>query len=106
MAILILGELLTLRFVFHSLSAVRAFVGGESLWSKAQKNSVSSLELYVLTGDESYYESFRSYLKVPQGDCRARLGFLKVPIDYDAVRNGFIEGHIHPDDIDPMLNLL
>jgi hypothetical protein len=35
MAVLIATELFTLLFAMNILSAVRAFVGGEGLWSKA-----------------------------------------------------------------------
>jgi hypothetical protein len=40
MALLIVMELLTLKFSINKLSAVRAFVGGEGSWSKAKKNAV------------------------------------------------------------------
>ncbi len=39
MALLIIGELVTLRLAMRTLSAARAFVAGEGLWSKAQKNA-------------------------------------------------------------------
>ena len=36
-------------FFMHVLSAARAYVGGESLWSKAQKQAVQHLERYAQT---------------------------------------------------------
>ena len=33
------------------LSAVRAYVGGEGLWSKGQKDSIRFITLYSMTGD-------------------------------------------------------
>lgn len=45
MALLIAAELGTLLFAMTTLSAVRAFVGGEGVWSKAQKNAVHNLQL-------------------------------------------------------------
>ena len=42
MAVLIAIELITLWFAIHTLSSVRAFVGAEGLWSKAQKKEDSS----------------------------------------------------------------
>jgi hypothetical protein len=36
LAVLIASELFTLIFAMNTLSAVRGFVGGEALWSKAQ----------------------------------------------------------------------
>lgn len=62
MGLLIVMELFTLRFAMNKLSAVRAFVGGESLWSKAQKNAVYSLQRFSITKDERDYEAFLKYL--------------------------------------------
>ena len=46
MALLIIVELATLWFSVGTLSSVRAFVGGEGLWSKAQKDAIYHLEKY------------------------------------------------------------
>lgn len=40
MAILIALELFTLLFAMNTLSAVRAFVNAEGVWSKSQKNAI------------------------------------------------------------------
>jgi len=106
MAALILGELLTLRFAMYTLSAARAFVGGEGLWSKSQKNATVSLLRYDRTKDEVDFAAFLSFLEVPEGDHRARLELLKPVPDLEIVRAGFLQGHIHPDDIQPMVDLL
>lgn len=106
MGLLIVLELLTLRFAMQKLSAVRAFVGGEGLWSKAQKNSVFSLQRYALTKDEKDYEQFLAFLSIPQGDHIARIELQKPNPDLEIVRKGFLQGRIHPDDIDPMIDLL
>lgn len=106
MAVLIAGELLTLRFAMNTLSAVRAFVGGESLWSKAQKNAVFSLQRYAVTHDENDYHEFLNYLSIPDGDRLARTELEKTDPDFEIVRKGFIQGHIHPDDIEPITELL
>jgi signal transduction histidine kinase len=106
MAILISAELITLRFAMHTLSAVRAFVGGEGTWSKSQKDAAFSLQRYVASGDEKDYQTFLNFLSVPEGDHRARLELLKADPDLGRVRQGFLDGKIHPDDIDPMVELL
>ena len=49
------------------LSAGRAFVEGESLWSKAQKQSLVHLMRYAHTHAESDYADFRAALAVPSG---------------------------------------
>jgi signal transduction histidine kinase len=106
MAVLIAGELLTLRFSMGKLSAVRAFVGGEGSWSKAQKNAAFSLQRYAATHNEKDYDDFLEYLQIPLGDRQARLEILKADPDLGKIRQGFIQGHIHPDDVDPMVDLL
>lgn len=106
MAVLIAGELITLQFAMRSLSAVRAFVGGESVWSKAQKDAVFSLQRYSVTFNEKDYQAFLEHLKINEGDHNARLEMLKPNFDREATRQGFREGRIHPDDIDHVINLL
>lgn len=106
MALLIVIELLTLRFAMSSLSALRAFVGGEASWSKAQKNAVYRFQRYVMTKDEWDYVAFNEALKIPDGDRRARIELLKLSPDMKIVNAGFIQGHVHPDDIRPVVNLL
>lgn len=106
MALLIVIELLTLRFAMSSLSALRAFVGGEASWSKAQKNAVYRFQRYVMTKDEWDYVAFNEALKIPDGDRKARIELLKLSPDMQVVNAGFIQGHVHPDDIPPVVNLL
>jgi hypothetical protein len=106
MTVLIAGELLTLQFAMNTLSAVRAFVGGEGTWSKAQKNAALSLQRFAQTRNEADYQAFLDYLKVPEGDHMARIELLKLEPDMAVVRKGFLQGEIHPDDIDPMVKLL
>ena len=47
------------------VSATRAYVGGESLWSKAQKEAVYSLFRYAQTRSESDYADYRKAIAVP-----------------------------------------
>jgi PAS domain S-box-containing protein len=106
MAILIALELATLFFSIYTLSSVRAFVGGEGLWSKSQKNAIYSLEKYVRTKNEQDYKDFQNYMKVPLGDHKTLMELRKEDPDLDIARQGFIEGRNHPDDIDGMIKLL
>ena len=100
MAVLIAMELFTLFFAINTLSSVRAYVGGEGLWSKAQKDALYQLQRYNRTHDENAYGLFLEHMKVPFGDHKARLELLKKNPDLDIIRQGFIEGRIHPDDLD------
>ena len=106
MALLIVGELLTLRLAMHTLSAARAFVGGEGLWSKSQKNAAISLQRYGRTKDPADFASFVADMQVPEGDHQARIELFKPAPNLSAVRDGFLRGRIDPDDIDPMIDLL
>ena len=105
MALLIAAELGTLLFAMTTLSAVRAFVGGEGMWSKAQKNAVHNLQLYAMTRDESYYRLFQQQLAVPMGDRKARAELMKRDPDFSIIAEGFREGLNHPSDVMPMTNL-
>ena len=87
------------------LSAGRAFVEGESLWSKAQKSSVMHLVRYVHSHDEADYRQFQQALKVPLGDRKARLELEKPNPDLAVAYQGFLEGRNHPDDIPGLITL-
>jgi signal transduction histidine kinase len=106
MAMLIAVELITLWFAIHTLSSVRAFVGAEGLWSKAEKDAVYQLRKYSVTRDETDYKSFLSFLSVPLGDHLTRAELLKPNPDMQIARQGFLQGRIHPADINGMLNLV
>lgn len=106
MATLIAVELFTLFFAMNTLSAVRAFVGGEGLWSKAQKNAVYYLQKYAVTKDELYYKLFQEQLSIPLGDHDARVELEKPDMDMDVLTNGFVQGQIHPQDIPQMVKLV
>src|SRR3984885_975258 len=77
MALLILTELVTLWFSINTLSSVRAYVEGEGLWSKAQKDAAYQLTKYYRTHDEADYAAFQNFMKVSQGDHIARLELMK-----------------------------
>ena len=106
MALLIAVELFTLLFAMRTLSAGRALVHGEGLWSKSQKDAIQSLQQYVITHDEAFFEQFLEEIKVPLGDHRARLELEKVELDMKAVTEGFVAGRIHPSDVPPIVQLL
>jgi signal transduction histidine kinase len=105
MAVLIGVELFVLFFSLGTLSSLRAYVGGEGLWSKAQKDAVFHLYRYGVSRTERDYQLFEQFMRVPMGDARARHELLQSDRDMQAARAGFIEGRNHPDDIDGMISL-
>src|ERR1700744_3749353 len=100
MALLIAIELFVLFFSIHPLSSVRAYVGGEGLWSKAQKDGLYQLLKYARSHDEADFRKFQEYLKVNLGDHKARLELSKPKPNLDTVRVGFVESRNHPEDVE------
>jgi len=105
MALLIGVELFMLFFSIHTLSSVRAYVEGEGLWSKAQKDASYHLLRYGIWQDEKDYEMFKEFIKVPLGDSKTRQELMKKDPDMQIARQGFIEGRNHPDDVNGMIKL-
>ena len=106
MALLIAMELFSLIFAMRTLSSVRAFVAGEGYWSKAQKDSITAIQNYAVTGDIAYHDQFHELMKVPMGDRQARLEIEKPNMNADVVMAGFVQGKNHPDDIPGIIKLL
>ncbi|MBP3364638.1 MAG: diguanylate cyclase, partial [Pseudomonas sp.] len=76
----------------YMLSAVRSYVGGESLWSKGQKDAIYFLYLYSDTHDPVYYEKYTQAISVPQGDHKLRLAMDESPPNEVAAREGILQG--------------
>jgi diguanylate cyclase (GGDEF)-like protein len=87
----------------ETLSAVRAYVGGEGMWSKGQKDAIHFISLYSHTGDEQFFGRFRSAVAVPLADRAARYALERRTPDLNAARDGFAGGGNHPDDIPGMI---
>src|SRR6266705_2812011 len=87
------------------LTAGRAYVEGESLWSKNQKEAVFHLIRFAATGSESDFLSYRNAIMVPKGFRAARIELEKPHPDYSLVRTGFTQGGTHPDDIPGVISL-
>jgi diguanylate cyclase (GGDEF)-like protein len=104
-AVIVLSLLVLANFSFGVLSSVRAYVGGESRWSKAQKDAVFHLQKYAITRAPLDLRRFRENISVPLGDHTARLEMNKSNPDVQKVRQGFIQGGNNVDDINGMFNL-
>jgi signal transduction histidine kinase/CheY-like chemotaxis protein len=105
MALLIGVELFVLYFSLNTLSSLRAYVGGEGLWSKAQKDAVFHLYEYGTSHNEKDYELFQQFMRIPEGDAKTRRELLVDKRNMTVAREGFLEGRNHPDDIDGMISL-
>jgi diguanylate cyclase (GGDEF)-like protein len=102
---IVLCLLVLADFSFGVLSSVRAYVGGESLWSKAQKDAVFHLQKYATSGDPADLRAFRADIAIPLGDYEARMEMDRPHPNLPKVRQSFVRGGNHPDDVDGMINL-
>ena len=90
---------------FTILSGLRAYVGGEGLWAKSQKEATYQLIQYLFSGETERYSLFLDNLKVPLGDKTARLELEKADRSDEIIIQGFREGDNHSDDIPTMIFL-
>ena len=96
---------LVCNFSMDVMSAARAYVGGESLWSKAEKEAVIALNRYAATRSERDFRLYLLAIAVPLGDRRAREELEKPDPNLAIARQGFLDGRNDPGDIDGMIML-
>jgi PAS domain S-box-containing protein len=84
------------------LSAIRAYVRGESLWSKGQKDAVHHLTRYADARNEADYRRYLAAIAVPLGDREARLSLEHGQGDAESVLRGFVRGRNDPEDVPHM----
>lgn len=90
----------------YNISAgVRAYVGGEGLWSKGQKDAVYALTRYLDSQDERAYRDYLTAIAMPLGDRSARLEMEKPVFDPAVVTAGFEQGGISAEDVPYMILL-
>ncbi|TPL92275.1 EAL domain-containing protein [Mesorhizobium sp. B2-3-12] len=99
----VLIQALVASLSLYTLSAVRAYVGGESQWSKGQKHAIYFLSLYADTGNEEFFGEYRTAIAVPLADRSARLALEQSEPDTQAARTGFLRGRNDPEDIAGMI---
>ena len=97
-AIIVLQVVLA-AFSLQMVTTLRAYVAGESQWSKAQHNAIYYLNRYVDTGQTLFLRRYELALDVPIGDRDARLALEKQPPDRVAAFDGFVRGRNTPADI-------
>jgi hypothetical protein len=99
----IMGMVVIGKLSSDVLSSVRAYVEGEGRWAKAHRDAVFYLVRYSNSRDEGDYRRYEDALSVTLGDRQARLELQKPEPDYARAREGFIQGRVHPDDIDDVI---
>lgn len=89
-------------YTIKILSASRAYINGESHYSKGQKDATRHLIIYLLTNDLNEWESFNRELSIPNGDKIARLGLLNdAPIE--TIEAGLKAGRNNPKDFNDLI---
>lgn len=89
-------------YTIKTLSAARAYVNGESHYSKGQHIATRNLINYLFTADKAYWVKFNKSLSVPLGDYKARLA-LNNHSDIEIVKQGFREGMNEEEDLEDMV---
>lgn len=64
-------------YTIKTLSATRAYVNGESHYSKGHNIATRNLINYLFTNDSSYWGKFKTSLSIPMGDAKARMALIK-----------------------------
>src|SRR6478752_5918626 len=89
-------------YTIKTLSASRAYVNGESQYSKGQNKASRHLITYLLTGDNRQWLLFNEELKAPLGDKLARIALTKKLGD-SLAKVGFRAGKNKEADLDDMI---
>lgn len=89
-------------FTIKTLSANRAYVNGESHYSKGQKDASRHLITYLYTQDPDQWKLYLEELKVPQGDGLARITMMKAG-DNKIARQALLIGRNHEADLDDLI---
>ena len=92
-------------YTLKTMSAMRAYINGESSYSKGEKDATQSLIAYMHTQDARYWEAFVKNIGIPHGDSVARVTLLNEG-PMETVRKGFLQGNNDKDDIEDMTWLL
>jgi diguanylate cyclase (GGDEF)-like protein len=85
------------------MSSLRAYIGGESTWSRSQKDAVLYLLLYADTGDERAYRRYAEAMAIPSSLERARRSLEPETPDITLAREAFIAGGMNPSDVPGMI---
>lgn len=86
-----------------TLSAVRAYVVGESYYSKGQKDALFYAYRYAETQEEKEFQNFVAALDIPLGDAIARRALQQEPVDRQRAREGFLQAGNSPEDVDSLI---
>ena len=90
-------------FSSSAMTAVRAYIDGESLWSKGQKDAYFFLDRFAQSRAEGDYQAYLAAIAIPLGDGAARDALEQAQPDIEAARKGFLIGGNDPADVAGMI---
>ncbi|HZP11729.1 MAG TPA: response regulator [Nevskiaceae bacterium] len=102
---IIVALLAALAMSLSISNGVRAYVAGEGLWSKGQKDALYYLMRYARSHEVDHYEHYRRAIAVPLGDHVARLELQKPDFNPAIAAQGFVAGGNAPADVTSMISL-
>lgn len=89
-------------YTIKILSSCRAYVNGESHYSKGQKDGTRNLISYLFTGDLKEWNDFNKELRVPQGDRMSRIELLTTK-RINIIKDGFRAGRNDEKDLNDLI---
>src|ERR1700676_5156450 len=81
------------------MSSVRAYIGGESIWSKGQEDAVVYFNLYAQTGNETTYDQYKGAIAYPLNLKLARLALDRGEPDDAIAREAMLASGVVSVDI-------
>ena len=103
--LIIISLLVIANIGMDVLTSMRAFVGGEGLWSKSQKDAVHYLLQYSTSRADRDYQRYERAIAVPLADHEARLELERPVVNRQRAGEAFVRARNHPDDVQGMVNL-
>ena len=89
-------------YTIKTLSATRAYVNGESHYSKGHNIATRNLTNYLFTSNKEYWIKFKENISIPMGDAKARIALSKMQ-DKETIKQGFREGRNKEEDLEDMI---
>ena len=90
-------------YSIRMLSGTRAYINGESEYSKGQKDASAYLINYIYFGNELDYKLFERAISIPKGNYIARLALTSANLNVELAKIGFLKGKNNPKDADEMI---
>lgn len=89
-------------YTLKTTSAVRAYINGESQYSKGQKAASNHLILYLTSKEDHYWEKFLTDMSIPIGDSLARIA-MQNDLHHVEIEKRLLQGNNHAEDIERMI---